>query len=492
MVRPYVERADGSILLEEVPPIPNVPVVWPRGGGGYYLHFPLRNWDPILKEGDYVMLLFAELAMAHWRVTGQLSPPGDLSRHDWSYPVAFPGIAPDAEPLQDVPADEAVLIVPSGKRLRVSAAGADADFVALAAKVKRCHEARTTDGVRSVKDEWQRLKAYAIPDLGRLETDKIDTGAINATLDACKKKGKSKGTVQHLKQDIANVFAMLKREGAIKANPAIDAELPKFSKQRKKIREVLTDEELVVYLGWTHPEKQWQRASLERQVMVCVSRMFGGLRTGDLHALDWSALDTTDGRFEWAWAPRRKTEHPQKLEIPVMLRPILRLWWQLAKSDDFPKGAHAGPCFPVSPWRTGRGGEVQGEPRQGVPNGPPASVRGRRARLEDRDAKERQEAHEARLEAGSGAHSSRGAALRGNGVHAPDRLPFVAAAVLPGACRCRCERAASDGARRPRLARRAPTVPGERFEGPIDPRSGAPPDWGFPPFQWRNWGGGKR
>lgn len=112
--------------LFEPPVIPNVPVCWPRGGG-YALHFPLA-------KGDYVILLFQEAATGHWRESGEVSEPGDLTRFGFGYPVAFPGIAPNAGALADAPDGEAVINVPDGKVLRVG--GAAADFVALAAKVE--------------------------------------------------------------------------------------------------------------------------------------------------------------------------------------------------------------------------------------------------------------------------------------------------------------------------------------------------------------------
>jgi integrase len=214
----------------------------------------------------------------------------------------------------------------------------------------RCHAARALDGVRSAKDEHARILRYAT-DLLELEATTITTGLVNATLDAVKATGKSRQTVQHVKQDLANVFAMLKREGSIPSNPCAEAELPKFKKTTRKVRAVLTDDELVRYLGWVHPEEHWQEAALERQVMACVARMFGGLRTGDLHALDWSTLDTTDGRFALGWAPRKKTRTPQALEIPEMLRPILRDWWERHGKPA------AGPVFPS------RRGETAGAPK---------------------------------------------------------------------------------------------------------------------------------
>lgn len=75
---------------EDPPVIPNVPVVYPRGGG-YQVSFPLE-------PGDHVVLVFSELSTAQWRVSGDLSEPGDVRRHSLGYPFAIPG----AFPLLDV------------------------------------------------------------------------------------------------------------------------------------------------------------------------------------------------------------------------------------------------------------------------------------------------------------------------------------------------------------------------------------------------------
>lgn len=124
-VRAATPAEDGSTVAEEPPVIPNVPVQWPRGGG-FALHFPLA-------AGDHVLLVFSEAAIGHWRASGQVADPGDLRRHSLAYPVAIPGIAPDAGVLTDAPAGEGVVNVPAGKVLRIG--GGEADFVALSAKV---------------------------------------------------------------------------------------------------------------------------------------------------------------------------------------------------------------------------------------------------------------------------------------------------------------------------------------------------------------------
>ncbi len=94
----------------------------------------------------------------------------------------------------------------------------------------------------------------------------------------------------------------------------------------------MTDEELVQYLAWQHPDELHRLATLERQVMSCLARMFGGLRSSDLHAVKWEGFELPG--FERGIAPRQKGEQlakggkPQKLTVPEMLRPILADWWQ--------------------------------------------------------------------------------------------------------------------------------------------------------------------
>ena len=209
---------------------------------------------------------------------------------------------------------------------------------------ERVQELRKKNGITSTGDALGRLRRYAYPEcrdpktvgpgpyprVGRVEVTEIDTTQINAVLDYCRARGKSRQTIQHLKQDLANVFAALAREGAIpvEANPVDRAALPTMAKEVQKERAVLTDAELGVYLAYEHPQELWRMAILETQTMACISRMFGGVRTGDLHSLRWEVLDVTDGRFGFGRAPRQKTRRPQLLEIPEMLRPILRDWWE--------------------------------------------------------------------------------------------------------------------------------------------------------------------
>lgn len=118
--------ASGATVHETFPIIPNVPIAWPRGGG-YSMQFPLS-------VGDHVWLSFSESCMAQWRVSGDLSIPGDLRRHDLSYPIAFPCIAPDSKTLPSA-ASGALVTTPAGGALSVSEAGGAPEPVAIGSKV---------------------------------------------------------------------------------------------------------------------------------------------------------------------------------------------------------------------------------------------------------------------------------------------------------------------------------------------------------------------
>lgn len=125
VVKGSVQDSEGNNVFELRPVIQNVPVRWERAGG-YYSHSPLA-------AGDHGWLIFNEDSYAQWRVTGEVSEPGDVTRHSIAYPFFLPGAWPDDDPLPDAPSSgESVSIVPAGGHLRVSKAGGDAQFVALA------------------------------------------------------------------------------------------------------------------------------------------------------------------------------------------------------------------------------------------------------------------------------------------------------------------------------------------------------------------------
>jgi integrase len=191
-----------------------------------------------------------------------------------------------------------------------------------------------------------RLEAYVFPALGPLEPKAIRASHVRSVLETARDLGKARQTLVHIKNDISAVLGDLWRAEILAENVCGRVKVPEASEtatqRSKKERAVLTDEELARYLAWEHPDERQRMAVLERQTMACIARMFGGLRTSDLHALTWDGFDLPTvlddgaavGGFEAGIAPRKKGSRlskggrPQRLMVPAMLRPILLDWWE--------------------------------------------------------------------------------------------------------------------------------------------------------------------
>jgi integrase len=182
--------------------------------------------------------------------------------------------------------------------------------------------------IRSKKTRIERLRLHVYPAIGGKAVTKIVAGDIRAILKDLADAGASKQSCIHVRNDVSAVLGELWRLDELPENVCQKVQIPKHAKVDKRERAVLTDEELVRYLGWQHPREKLRSAVLERQTMACVSRVFGGIRWGDIRALRWEAFETEQGRFSYGWAPRKKTARPQALIVPEVLRPILRDWWE--------------------------------------------------------------------------------------------------------------------------------------------------------------------
>ncbi|MBX7196034.1 MAG: hypothetical protein K1X94_28520 [Sandaracinaceae bacterium] len=79
----YLAKMDGGELQEELPVIPDVPVVWPASGG-WGIAMPIE-------EGDHVLIVASEHATGQWRARGTLSDPQLRERHGLSGCFAIPG-----------------------------------------------------------------------------------------------------------------------------------------------------------------------------------------------------------------------------------------------------------------------------------------------------------------------------------------------------------------------------------------------------------------
>lgn len=122
--RPLPTGEESDPVYEEVPVLPNVPILFPRGSGGAYA----ITWP--LQAGDHVLVIFTTWSFASWRRTGETSDPGDLRPHHPGNAVAYPAMAPNDQALSQaaIPA-----LVIEGTEIRIGKNAAQ--FIAMANKV---------------------------------------------------------------------------------------------------------------------------------------------------------------------------------------------------------------------------------------------------------------------------------------------------------------------------------------------------------------------
>ncbi len=204
---------------------------------------------------------------------------------------------------------------------------------------KRVNESRYApeDIAGDARPERYRERLWILPEIGNLPITAIKPIDIRGIYDNAKAKGKSRSH-EHLRSILRSRFSVALMEEIIESSPVDKAELPKVEVDDRE-RAVLSDDELAIYLSWQHPVEYHRLAVLERQTMSVLARVFGGLRTGDLHAMQWSHFDVPD--FTMGTALRSKTRKKQRLEVPEPLRPALKAWW-------FETGKPlSGPVFPL-------------------------------------------------------------------------------------------------------------------------------------------------
>ena len=210
------------------------------------------------------------------------------------------------------------------------------------------------------------IRVHSLPALGTMALTDIRPAHVKAVRDkvlASKAKratgARDGSTVERggarkvRRATVAKMFGALRRllgaaveDEILEINPAAGIKLPKQRGEAREIvkpRAILTDDEIARFLACDD-------ADLELRMLSIVARCEGGMRTGDLHAWDWTMLDLD--AFTFCTIPRSKTAAPEVLDVPEVLRPHLRAWWERAGCPV------AGPVFPVRKGK--RAGERRG------------------------------------------------------------------------------------------------------------------------------------
>lgn len=102
----------GERVTESLPILPDVPVVFPRGGG-FFLSFPLA-------AGDYVLVVCSKYSIDRWRSTAQAGDPGDTRTFGLSGAIAIPGVYPNSGALDNASGTNLVIGKDSGHRITIT------------------------------------------------------------------------------------------------------------------------------------------------------------------------------------------------------------------------------------------------------------------------------------------------------------------------------------------------------------------------------------
>jgi integrase len=217
--------------------------------------------------------------------------------------------------------------------LPTAAEAARAETVREAAE--RIVDRQRDNGLGTWRDRRARLRAYVFEPIGQLPVGDVKAGHVREVLDAAHAAGKSKQTLQHIRNDLLGIFGELWRDEVIESNPVERVKIPDGAKVEERRRVLLSDLEFDRFMA--SPD-----VDAELHTMAFASRSLGGMRTSDLHAWDWSHIDTLN--WSDAHVPRPKTKRhrgrkQERLSLGVLAR-VLQAWWS---SHGRPS---AGPVFP--------------------------------------------------------------------------------------------------------------------------------------------------
>lgn len=114
LLQGQVVDAGGNATAIALPKIPNVPLMFP-GGGGFRTTFPIA-------QGDTVLIIIADRSLDIWKATGQLADP-KVGSHSIPDAIAIPGLRSPSSPLQSAPTDRATFGADGGPVLEATSSG---------------------------------------------------------------------------------------------------------------------------------------------------------------------------------------------------------------------------------------------------------------------------------------------------------------------------------------------------------------------------------
>lgn len=163
----------------------------------------------------------------------------------------------------------------------------------------RVTEQRVPEGKKK-RDRLVRLRSYVFPFIGRMEASTVAAKNVASVLDRMPALGKKKGTIAYVRTDMSQVFLGLIREGSREDNPAADLPLPADAVEDGRLRQVLTDDEIIRF-------REHRGCETELDLACWLARDVAGHRTSDLLAARYEHFDFVRGTLK-VRRPKTDTE----------------------------------------------------------------------------------------------------------------------------------------------------------------------------------------
>lgn len=190
-------------------------------------------------------------------------------------------------------------------------------------------EARMSD------DDRRNLRLHAFRSIGPMLVGDVESQHVKSALTEAIEEGLKHESVRKLLGAMRRLFALAVEDQIIETNPAATVKIPKqrgADREVHKEREILRDDEFSALMACPDVDE-------ELRMMSLVARVEGGMRTGDVNRWDWAMVDRV--HFAACHVSRSKTAKQQALEVPDVLRPFLRAWWERSGKRE------SGPIFPA-------------------------------------------------------------------------------------------------------------------------------------------------
>lgn len=186
------------------------------------------------------------------------------------------------------------------------------------------------------------IRLHIVDAIGDVPLSEIKFSHIRAVRDKVS-KSMSHGSAIKILGGLRRLLDLAREAEHIDANPALGVRIRRPRGEARPIekqRAILMDEELDTLL-------HCEAVDLELRMLSVCARIVGGMRTSEVIRWDWSMIDRV--HFAACFVLRSKTAEAQALDVPEVLRPWLRFWWERAGCPD------SGPVFPVRHGKTAGG-----------------------------------------------------------------------------------------------------------------------------------------